>query len=150
MEYYRVKGLFLRWHIMENKNKILLVEDDPIIRHIHRTFLEKMEFQVDVSVTGTQALKMYESGFYHLVILDGGLPDMSGLELAKKIRKLEKENKLPRKSILLLSAYSSELLKSWCKEAEIDSFLVKPVDYEDLSLILESYFSQGNFCKKKA
>lgn len=128
---------------MENKNRILLVEDDPIIQRVHRSFLEKMGFQVELAATGTQALEMFESGFYHLIILDGGLPDMKGVEVGRKIRSLERKNKTAKKPILLLSAYSSELLSRWCKEAEIDSFLVKPVNYEDLLCILENYFRKG-------
>ncbi|WP_218814255.1 response regulator [Rickettsiella endosymbiont of Dermanyssus gallinae] len=135
---------------MENKNKILLVEDDPIIQRVHRAFLEKMGFHIELATTGAQALEMAESRFYHLIILDGGLPDIQGVEVARKIRSLEKENKITRKPILLLSAYSSELLKRWCEEAEIDGFLIKPVNYKDLLFTLENYFSKGIFSDRVA
>ena len=117
------------------ENKILLVEDDPIIQRVHHLFLDKMGFRVDLAGTGTQALQMSECRSYNLIILDGGLPDMIGVEVGKKIRKLERYHKIARRSILLLSAYSSDLLKHWCKEAEIDSFLVKPVSYNNLFLV---------------
>jgi CheY-like chemotaxis protein len=135
---------------MDNKNKILLVEDEPIIRRVHRLFLEKMGFQVDVAVDGMQTLEMCTHHFYRLIILDGGLPDMTGLEVGKKIRSLEKKNQTTRKPILLLSAYSSDLLKQWCKEAEIDSFAIKPIRYNDLFFILEDYFSKGTFSNRAA
>ncbi|BBB14614.1 GacS/BarA family sensor protein [Candidatus Rickettsiella viridis] len=135
---------------MENKKIFLLVEDDPIIQRVHRAFLEKMGFQVELAATGAQALEMFKSRAYHLIILDGGLPDMQGVEVGRKIRSLERENKTTRKPILLLSAYTSELLKRWCKEAEIDSFLIKPVDYKDLLFTLENYFSKGIFSDRAA
>jgi CheY-like chemotaxis protein len=127
---------------MENKNKILLVEDNPIIQRVHHLFLEKMGFQIELAVTGAQALEMSESRFYHLIILDGGLPDVSGVEVAKRIRISERKNNTAKKPILLLSAYSSDLLKQWCKEAEIDHFMIKPINYNDLLFILEGYFSK--------
>ena len=133
---------------MHNKNKILLIEDEPIIRRVHRLFLEKMGFQVEIAINGKQALEMCINSFYHLIILDSRLPDMKGVDVGKEIRSLEKKNQTIRKPILLLSAYPSELLRQWCKEAEIDSFAVKPIRYHDLSFMLESYFSKGTFSDK--
>jgi CheY-like chemotaxis protein len=127
------------------KKNILLVEDEPIIRRVHRLFLEKMGFQVDIAVNGMQAIERCLHGFYHLIILDGGLPDMTGLEVGKKIRSLEKNKQTLRKPILLLSAYSSGVLKQWCKEAELDSFAIKPIRYDDLFFLLDSYFNNGTF-----
>ena len=135
---------------MGKKYKILLVEDDLIIQRVHRLFLEKMGFQVELAVTGLQALEMSVSRFHDLIILDGGLPDMKGVEVGKRIRSLEKKNKTVRKPILLLSAYSSDLLKQWCKEAEIDSFLIKPISYKDLIFVLEDYFNKGVFSDRVA
>lgn len=132
------------------KNKILLLEDNPIIRRVHRLFLERMGFQVEVAIDGMQAIKMCTHGFYHLIILDGGLPDMTGVEVAKRIRSLERSNQAERKTILLLSAYSLELLKRWCEEAEIDSFVIKPIRYNDLYILLEDYFSNGIFRDRAA
>jgi CheY-like chemotaxis protein len=130
---------------MDNKNKILLVEDDPIIERVHREFLQRMGFIVEVAVTGQQTLDMCSTHFYHLIILDGGLPDKSCVEVGQGIRRLEKNHKTARKPILLLSAYSPDLLNRWCKEAEIDSFAIKPIRYADLFSMLDSYFSKGKF-----
>lgn len=125
------------------KNKILLVEDEPIISRIHTLFLEKMGFDVACASSGRQTLEMYASNCYRLVILDGKLPDMRGIDIGKEIRNLERKNKMLRKPILLLSAYSTKLLKQWCKEAEIDSFANKPIRFNVL-------FSMLNHCLNKA
>ncbi|MES2998102.1 MAG: response regulator [Pseudomonadota bacterium] len=128
---------------MNYKNKILLVEDQPIIRRVHKLFLEKMGFQVETAINGKTTLEMLTHRFYHLIILDGGLPDMSGVEVGKKIRSFERENQRMRVPIILLSAYSSQLLERWCKEGEIDSFAIKPIRYNDLFLILKNYLNSG-------
>ena len=127
---------------MEKRKKILLVEDQVIIQRVHSIFLRKMGYQVDIAITGKQTLEMCLSSTYNLIILDAGLPDMQGVEVGKRIRILEKNNKTNRKPIILLSAYPANNLKKWCQEAEIDNFSTKPIPYKDLSIMLENIFNQ--------
>lgn len=101
-----------------------------------------MGYQVDIAANGKQTLEMCLSNTYHLIILDAGLPDMQGVEVGKKIRLLEKNNKANRKPIILLSAYPANNLKNWCQEAEIDNFSTKPIPYKDLYIMLENIFNQ--------
>jgi DNA-binding response OmpR family regulator len=120
----------------------LLVEDQLIIQRVHSIFLKKMGYHVDIAENGRQTLEMCLNSSYHLIILDAGLPDMQGVEVGKKIRILEKNNRTNRKPIILLSAYPANNLKKWCQEAEIDSFSIKPIPYNDLYIMLENIFNQ--------
>lgn len=99
-----------------------------------------MGYQVDLAENGQQTLEMFSSNLYSLIILDAGLPDIQGIEVGKRIRILEKNNKANRMPIILLSAYPSNSLKKWCQEAEIDNFSTKPIPYKDLYLMLENIF----------
>lgn len=101
-----------------------------------------MGYQVDIAANGKQTLEMCLSSTYHLIILDAGLPDMQGVEVGKRIRLLEKNNKTNQKPIILLSAYPANNLKTWCQEAEIDNFSTKPIPYKDLYTMLENIFNQ--------
>lgn len=121
----------------------MLVEDQLIIQRVHSIFLKKMGYLVDIAINGKQTLEMCLVDTYHLIILDAGLPDMQGVEVGKKIRILEKNNRTYRKPIILLSAYPTNNLKQWCQEAEIDNFLTKPIPYKDLSSMLENIFNQN-------
>lgn len=109
-----------------------------------------MGFEVEIAINGEQALEMYGENLYNLIILDGGLPDMKGSEVGKRIRYLEKENKMQKKPILLLSAYPADLLDQWCKEAEIDGFAIKPICPDKLFSILDGYFNNGVFSERAA
>lgn len=106
---------------------ILLIEDQLIILKTHKIFLERMGFEVDVATTGEQAFSSFKNYRYPLVILDGGLPDMTGLELALKIREYEKTSGISRTPLILLSGYTDELLDNWCEAADIDAYEIKPV-----------------------
>jgi|ERR1043165_346552 DNA-binding response OmpR family regulator len=99
-----------------------------------------MGYQVDIAINGQQTLDMCLNYIYNLIILDAGLPDMQGVEVGKRIRILEKNNKVNRMPIILLSAYPTNNLKKWCQEAEIDSFSTKPIPYKDLYIMLENIF----------
>lgn len=101
-----------------------------------------MGYQVDIAINGQQTLDMCLSSTYNLIILDAGLPDMQGVEVGKRIRILEKNNKVNRMPIILLSAYPINNLKKWCQEAEIDNFSTKPIPYKDLYIMLENMFNQ--------
>lgn len=101
-----------------------------------------MGYQVDIAINGQQTLDMCLRGSYNLIILDAGLPDMQGVEVGKRIRILEKNNKANRMPIILLSAYPANNLKKWCQEAEIDNFSTKPIPYKDLYIMLENIFNQ--------
>ncbi|OIZ94379.1 hypothetical protein A1D18_05945 [Candidatus Rickettsiella isopodorum] len=120
----------------------MLVEDQLIIQRVHSIFLKKMGYQVDIAENGKQTLNMCLDSTYHLIILDAGLPDMQGVEVGKRIRILEKNNKTNRKPIILLSAYPANDLKKWCQEAEIDSFSTKPIPYKDLYIMLKNIFNR--------
>lgn len=120
----------------------MLVEDQLIIQRVHSIFLKKMGYEVDIAENGKQTLEMCLGSTYHLIILDAGLPDMQGVEVGKRIRILEKNNKTNRKPIILLSAYPANDLKKWCQEAEIDNFSTKPIPYKDLYIMLENIFNR--------
>jgi len=78
----RIKEIFAK-----NKGKkVLLIEDVPVAVKGAILILEKVGFQVDSIDTGARGLMYILSGAYDIVILDIGLPDMSGIEVIKQVR----------------------------------------------------------------
>lgn len=71
------------------KPKILVVEDDPAISNLIRTTLDTQEYQYHTAQTGSSALMEAVSYNPDVIILDLGLPDMEGVEIIKKVRRLE-------------------------------------------------------------
>jgi DNA-binding response OmpR family regulator len=63
--------------------KILLVEDDPAVRHLVHRFLVKQSYQVESTEDGQSALAIFEQFAPDLVILDINLPDINGYELCR-------------------------------------------------------------------
>ena len=71
---------------MVAKRKILIVEDDPGLRHVHEIFFNYEGFDLTTLSTGQGAVARVRDEPFDVVILDLGLPDVEGLDLLKEIR----------------------------------------------------------------
>ncbi len=69
------------------KEKILVVEDEEVIRKVLRLTLGKWGFQVEEAEDGVQALRKLEKDRYHLIICDILMPNMDGWELIKEVKR---------------------------------------------------------------
>jgi two-component system response regulator PilR (NtrC family) len=78
------------------------VDDEEIIRDVLETLLEREGYDVTTAETGTEALKAFEADPYDLVLLDLMLPDRSGLEVLREIRRRD-----PDAVVVIVTAYSS-------------------------------------------
>lgn len=109
--------------------KVLVVEDNKIAQRYTSAMLEHLDCIVDLAETGTQALNMADDS-YDLIFMDIGLPDMSGIDVAKKIRPLLNK----QASIVALTAHAkdSDLEAS----SVMDDFLQKPAGYQDFLTVL--------------
>lgn len=119
------------------KIKILLVEDDPISQQVVKLALESKDYQVTIAGTGSEALELYKSNDFTLILMDMGLSDMSGIEVTREIRKLEKgrEKHVP---IIALTAHG-ESAKPECLSAGMDDFATKPFAIDRLNQIIKSW-----------
>lgn len=107
--------------------KIIIIEDEPSIVDNIRFALETEGFVVKWCATGEDALVEFETGGYDLIILDIGLPDISGLDLAKRIRN---QSDVP---IIFLTARSSEIDRVVGLELGADDYVTKPFSPRELS-----------------
>jgi CheY-like chemotaxis protein len=115
---------------------ILLAEDNLVIQKVHCHYLESMGYTIDVANNGKQALALYQPGKYCMVILDSGLPDTTGFDLAKIIR--AKEIPGQWQYLILFSALDYEYVKTQCAEAGIDDFAIKPIKPEVLEIMVSN------------
>lgn len=66
--------------------RILLVEDEPVIRELVRSMLSEGPVQVDVAANGAEGLKMARSRRYHLFLLDVVVPQLDGIALCRMLK----------------------------------------------------------------
>ena len=113
---------------------LLLVEDDPRLQRVLRRLLEDDRHVVEVAPDGETALELADATEgIETVILDIGLPDISGLDVAKRLRNGGREL-----SILMLTARDTVNDRVAGLDAGADDYLVKPFAYEELAARLRA------------
>jgi two-component system catabolic regulation response regulator CreB len=109
-----------------NRQRLLLVEDDPAIARTTAYALEREGFTVSHSLTLTDARAQLRSAPPDLLVLDIGLPDGSGLDLCRELRQ---GGNLP---ILVLSAQGEEIDRVLGLELGADDYVTKPFSPREL------------------
>lgn len=107
--------------------KLLLVEDDPLLGDGLRAALSKAGFAVTWVRAGKAALDVLETNDFAVMVLDIGLPDMSGMDLLRQLR--AGGNIVP---VLVLTARDTTRDKVISLERGADDYLVKTADMEEL------------------
>ncbi|HTA45393.1 MAG TPA: PAS domain S-box protein [Bryobacteraceae bacterium] len=106
---------------------ILLVEDEPLVRELSRDMLERQGYRVVLASDAREAEKISaDSGGFDLLITDAVMPNMSGVELARRIRLSH-----PGMKVLFIAGYSDESGES-VEGAEGSAFLQKPFSADSL------------------
>lgn len=104
--------------------KLLVVEDDPLIRTSLRDMVEAWGYACDDTGDGEAAWDMVRACTYDLILLDLNLPGLDGLSLCRRIR----ENRGPQPLILMLTARDTNLDRVAGLDQGADDYLVKPFD----------------------
>jgi len=122
--------------------KILIVDDDPLIISLLRNYLSKKRHIVLEATDGAQACVLAEKEMPHLIILDIVMPGLYGSSAARKLRDYWRTAKIP---IIILTAYSDELVRSLMIENPNIRFMKKPVDFNALGRLIEELLPAGGY-----
>ena len=111
--------------------KILLVDDE---REFVETLSERLLMRnMDASVVydGEQALELLQKEVPEIMVLDLMMPGIDGMEVLRRVKESH-----PQVEVIMLTGHGSEKDRKACKEAGAFEYLQKPVDIEDLSLVM--------------
>lgn len=112
--------------------KILVVEDDKIIREGICEYLSEFGYEMYEAEDGRKALNIFKDKDINLIILDIKIPLLNGLEVLKEVRK---ESKIP---ILMLTAFSDEEYKISAFSSLADGYIEKPFSLPVLKVRIDS------------
>jgi len=114
-------------------SRILVVDDNVDSAEVLGALLEHMGHEVFVAYTGARALEVAHERRPDVVLLDLALPDVSGFDVARSMRK---DPGLAAARIVGLTGFGSDEHRKRAKEAGLDDYLVKPVDADRLGKLL--------------
>jgi CheY-like chemotaxis protein len=121
--------------------KILVAEDNPVNQELIATQMKALGYDADYAVNGSEALKLWETSDYDLLITDIRMPVMDGFELIRQIRSRE-AGVSEAKPIIAITANAMDREKRRCFEAGVNDVMSKPVDLEDLRISLGRWSSR--------
>ena len=124
---------------MSDSKTFLIVEDEEKVASFIKKGLFTQGYNSEIASTGHEALALFESHKVDLVILDIGLPDMSGLEVCEQIRRTNAQ--IP---VLMLTALGSVSDKLSGFEVGTDDYLVKPFDFMELLVRIKALLKRTN------
>jgi DNA-binding NtrC family response regulator len=119
--------------------KILIVDDEQSMCDFMEIMLTKEGYRVETSVSGMQAIQRAATEDYDLIIADLMMPEMSGLELLKKVKRGR-----PHQDIIVMTAFASvDSAIEAMKEGAVD-YISKPFKVDEVKLVIEKSISRKN------
>ena len=122
---------------MENKIKLLIVDDEENIRELMKLHFNRRGFSVLTANSGLQAVTCAKENSPHIMLLDKRMPEMDGIEALGNIRGFNQDIK-----VIIISGDELDSDTSFkIKELNVAAYLLKPVDIADLDNILSKITS---------
>jgi two-component system, OmpR family, KDP operon response regulator KdpE len=110
----------------QERKRVLVVDDEPQIGRVMRTGLTSNGYDVRVAADGEAALELFQDWHPDLVITDLSMPNLTGLELCRRLRVL---SEVP---IVVLSVKNDEKIKVEALDAGADDYVTKPFGMDEL------------------
>ena len=124
--------------------KVLIVEDEPNIASFEKLELEHEGFETEIAQTGREAVAVFEANpdAFSIVLLDIMLPELNGLEVLRRIRKI---SKVP---VILVTARGETFDKVNGLDAGADDYISKPFAIEELLARIRSVLRRSEYLQE--
>ena len=123
-------------------NSILLIDDEEILLEAVSDDLRESGYEVTTAISGEEGLKSFETLQHDLVITDLKMENMDGLEVSRKVKELN-----PKTPIMILTGYGSMETAIEALRMDIDDYILKPVNRDDLFEKINQCLDKNNHSK---
>ena len=118
--------------------KVLVVEDDPLMRAFIVEVLQRRRWEVVCTSKGSDALELLKKDNFDLVISDIKLPDLSGIDVLREVKKINLKT-----LVILTTAYASVETAVEAMRLGAFNYLIKPFPPETLNAVIEKAQEMG-------
>lgn len=121
--------------------RILLVDDEPMVRNILLLALGRCGWRAETAENGREAVDKWKNGDFDLILMDLQMPELTGIEATREIRALER-NRSKRTRIVGITAYALREVKEECLAAGMENVMTKPLKLKELEAIVDSCLAE--------
>ncbi len=121
------------------KGHLLVTEDNKLNQMFLEVVLSKIGLTYDIANNGEEAVKLFKTSKYNVILMDENMPIMNGMEATKKIIEIEKENNLTHTPIIAVTANAIKGDRERFIEVGMDEYITKPVDTKKLNEVLSKF-----------
>lgn len=118
--------------------KILIVDDEEILRLLISDTLEDLDVQIEIAEDGKIALEKLAQTDYDLILLDYMMPELTGMEVLEQLSKEQRA----RTPILMLTAKAQDADRTKALEAGVRRFIPKPFSPLELLQVVEEILNE--------
>ena len=130
--------------IMENEERILIVDDDESSRRTLKLIFKKKNYELEAVGTGREAIEKVNERFYNLALLDIKLPDMEGVELIKPLKELH-----PEMVVIMVTAYASMETAVRALNEGASAYINKPLNIEEVLTTIDNVLEKQRLIAEK-
>ncbi len=124
---------------MKTKQTVLVVDDTPMILHVFKRILREERYAVLTANNGKEALELVRQKSVELVILDLKLPDMSGLEILRRIKRLR-----DNVEVIVITGYGTMKTVRAAMRLGAYDYITKPFDDNYIKAVVENALSAAS------
>ena len=124
---------------MKTKQTVLVVDDTPMILHVFKRILREERYAVLTANNGKEALELVRQKSVELVILDLKLPDMSGIEILRRIKRLR-----DNVEVIVITGYGTMKTVRAAMRLGAYDYITKPFDDNYIKALVENALSTAS------
>lgn len=123
---------------MSDKKKVLVAEDSSVIQNLTKRILQFQNYDITSVRDGEQVIEALQKENYHVILMDINMPKMNGMECSRAIRAMKEKDKaeIP---IIAISGNAQNYTEEDFKNAGINEFIQKPIDFDQLVETVQKY-----------
>ena len=127
----------------QQQSKVLIVDDEPNIRHILGAILRKDGYAVQSADNGEAALKLLEEEAFDLIITDLVMPQMGGIDLLHEI-----QQRRPGTAVVIMTAYGT--IKTAVEAMKIGArdYITKPFEMDEVKIVARNALNMAGLVKE--